>query len=181
MIKEAHTPINIRNPTRRITMKANELTTLHQTTALRTKMIDTLIDSDLAFKLPNNPTLGELCVYMGNVERAYIDSFKTRKLVWGKNNDEGLGSSVEKLKAWYKALDEEFDTVLNAIPGEDFSVVYPAEGDGLENTVDRGWPMPLGGQFRAYREALFIFCGKCDVYLHALGKPLSEQWQGWIG
>jgi hypothetical protein len=163
-------------------MKPHELTLLHETTALRTKMIDSLTDDDLAFKFPNNPTLGELCVYMGDVERAYIDSFRTRKLVWDKHNTEpGVGSSVEKLKAWYKELDEEFDDVLNAIPGEDFAIVYPAPSDTASKTVDRGWPMPLGGQFRAYREAMFIFCGKCDVYLHALGKPLSEQWRGWVG
>lgn len=158
------------------------LTQLHGTTALRTKMMDTLTDADLAFKFPNNATLGELCLYMGEVERAYIDSFKTRKLVWDKHNTEqGLATSVEKLKAWYKSLDEEFDTVLNAIPEEDFRVVYPSASDTAVNSVDRGWPMPLGGQFRAYREAMFIFCGKCDIYLRALGKPLSEQWQGWIG
>ena len=155
---------------------------LHQTTALRTKMMDTLTDNDLAFSLPNNLTLGELCVYMGNVERAYIDSLKTRKLVWDKPNTEaGLGGSVEKLKAWYKALDEEFDTVISAIEEDDLKVVYPGTSDTISPSVDRGWPMPLGGQFRAYREAMFIFFGKCDIYLHALGKPLSEQWQGWIG
>ena len=155
---------------------------LHGTTALRTKMMDTLTDSDLAFNLPNSPTLGELCVYMGDVERAYIDSIRTLKLSWDNRNTEpGLSSSVEKLKAWYKALDEEFDTVLSAIPEEDFRVVYPGSADNTAPNVDRGWPMPLGGQFRAYREAMFIFCGKCDVYLKALGKPLSEQWQGWIG
>ena len=155
---------------------------LHQTTALRTKMMDTLTDSDLAFNFPNNLTLGELCVYMGNVERAYIDSLKTRKLVWDKPNSEpGLGGNVEKLKAWYKALDEQFDTVLGDIEEDDFRVVYPGGSDTASPSVDRGWPMPLGRQFRAYREAMFIFFGKCDIYLHVLGKPLSEQWQGWIG
>lgn len=159
-------------------MKPHEL----NTAMLRTQMMDTLTDADLAFKFPNNPTLGELCVYIGDVERAYIDSFKTRKLVWDKHNTEqGLSSSVEKLKAWYKALDEELDAVLNSIPDEAFEVVYPSESDTSVNTVDRGgWLMPLGGQFRAYREALFIFCGKCSIYLRAMGKPLSKEWQNWI-
>src|SRR3954452_23550148 len=138
-------------------MRPHELAVLHQLTAIRSQMMDVLTDADLAFKFPNNATLGELCVYIGDVERAYIDSFKTHKLVWDKHNTEqGPGSSVEKLKAWYKALDEEFDVVLNAIPDEAFDVVYPSASDGLVNTVDRGFPMPLGGQFRAYREALFI-------------------------
>jgi hypothetical protein len=153
-------------------MNPRELDILHQTTALRAAMMDTLTDADLAFKFPNNPTLGELCVYMGDVERSYIDSFKTFKQVWDKRNTEpGLGGSVEKLKTWYKALDEEYDTMLNAIPDADFQ----------SKTIDRGWPVPLGAQFHIYREALLIFCGKCDVYLRAMGKPLGEQWRGWIG
>jgi len=153
-------------------MNPHELDILHETTALRTKMMDTLTDADLAFKFENNPTLGELCVYMGDVERSYIDSFKNFKQVWDKRNIEpGLGSSVEKLKAWYKALDEEFDLVLNAIPVADFQ----------SKTIDRGWTIPAGAQFHVYREAILIFCGKCDVYLRAMGKPLSEQWQGWTG
>ena len=153
-------------------MNPHELDILHQTTALRTAMMDILTDADLAFQFPNNPTLGELCVHMGDVERSYIDSFKTFKQVWDKRNTEpGLTGSVEKLKAWYKAMDEEFDTVLNAIPDADFQT----------KTVDRGWPMPAGAQFHTYREAILIFCGKCDVYLRAMGKPLGEQWRGWIG
>src|ERR1041385_9039776 len=100
-------------------MRAHELAALHQTTAIRGQMMDVLTDADLAFKFPNNPTLGELCAYIGDVERAYIDSFKTRKLAWGSHNTEqGLSSSVEKLKARYKVLDEELDSVLNAIPDE---------------------------------------------------------------
>lgn len=153
-------------------MNPKELELLHETTALRTAMMDTLTDADLAFKFPNNPTLGELCVYMGDVERAYIDSFRNFKQVWDKRNTEpGLSGSVEKLKAWYKAMDEEFDTVLNAIPDADFQT----------KMIDRGWPVPLGMQFHIYREAVLIWCGKCDVYLKAMGKPLGKQWRGWIG
>lgn len=153
-------------------MNPQELHILHETTALRTAMMDTLTDADLAFKFPNNPTLGELCVYMGDVQRAYIDSFKNFKQVWDKRNTEpGLGGSVEKLKVWYKAMDEEFDTVLKAIPDADFQ----------SKMIDRGWPVPLGTQFHIYREAVLIWCGKCDVYLKAMGKPLGEQWRGWIG
>ena len=153
-------------------MKPEELNILHLTTNLRTAMMDSLTDSDLAFRLPNNPTLGELCRNMGDVERSYIDSFKTLKQVWDvKNTEPGLDDSVERLKAWYKTLDEEINSVLSAIPDADFQT----------KIVDRGFPMPLGGQFHTYREALLIFCGKCSVYLRAMGTPLGEQFQGWIG
>lgn len=155
-------------------MNPQELEILHLTTALRTQMMDMLNDKDLAFSLPNNPTLGELCREMGDVERSYIESFKTLKHPWDiHSTEEGLASSVERLKAWYKALDEELVAVLNKIPMEDFQT----------KTVDRGggFMMPLGGQFHTYREAILIFCGKCSIYLRAMEKPLTEQWRTWIG
>ncbi len=143
------------------------------TTALRTQMMDTLTDADLAFALPNNVALGQLCVEIGDTERSYIDSFKTLKQVWdGRNTEAALAGSVERLKAWYAALDAEMDAVLTAIPDSDFQT----------KMVDRGsFPIPLGGQFHSYREALLIFYSKASVYLKAMGKPMGEQWQGWIG
>ncbi len=155
-------------------MNPRELEILHLTTALRTQMIDSLTDADLAYKLANNLTLGELCRTMGDVERSYIDSFKTFTQVWDvRNTEPGLDGSVERLKAWYKALDDELNATLMAIPDSDFQT----------KMVDRGggFMMPVGGQFHTYREALLIFCGKCSVYLRALGKPLTEQWRDWIG
>lgn len=154
-------------------MNPQELNLLQMTTALRTELMDSLANADLAFKLPNNLTLGELCREMGDVERSYIDSFKTLKQVWDvRNMEAGLDSSVEKLKAWYKALDEELVATLQAIPAADFQT----------KMVDRGgFTMPLGAQFHTYREALLIFYAKASVYLKAMGKGLTEQWQGWIG
>jgi hypothetical protein len=155
-------------------MNPQELNILHLTTALRTQMMDSLTDADLAFKFPNNPTLGELCREIGSTERAYIDSFRTLKMAWNvAGNEPGLDGSVERLKAWYKTLDAELIAVLEAIPDSDLQT----------KAVDRGggFLMPLGGQFHTYREAILIFCAKCSVYLNALGKPLTEQWQGWIG
>src|SRR5919198_5662845 len=139
-------------------MSPQELELLHLTTALRTQMVDSLTDADLAFTFPNNPTLGELCREMGNVERSYIDSFKTFKQVWDvRNVERGVEGSVERLKAWYEALDEELDAALQAIPDSDFQT----------KMVDRGGGhmMPLGAHFHTYREAILIFCGKCSVYL----------------
>lgn len=154
-------------------MNPQELEILHMTTALRTGMMETLTDADLAFSFPHNPTLGELCVNMGETQRSYIDSFKTFKQQWGlKTAEAGIEGSVERLRAWYKALDEELDAVLKAIPDTDLQT----------KLVDRGgFSMPIGMQFHTYREAILIFCAKSSVYLAALGKPFSAQWQGWIG
>lgn len=154
-------------------MNPEELGILHLTTRLRTQMMELLTDADLAFRFPNSPSLGELCLDMGDVERSYIDSFKTGRQVWGvRNTEPGLSGSVERLKAWYAALDEELDAVLNAIPDSDFQT----------KIVDRGdFTMRYGQQFHTYREAILIFAGKASIYLAALQKPLPEQWQQWIG
>jgi hypothetical protein len=155
-------------------MNPQELNLLHLTTALRTQMMDMLTDADLAFSLPHNPPLGELCKSMGDVERSYIESFKTLKHDFSySNNEPGLAGSVERLKAWYKTLDDELDAVLTTIPDSDFQT----------KMIDRGggFILPMGGQFHTYREAILIACGKASVYLRAMGKPLTEQWHGWIG
>lgn len=154
-------------------MNPHELNLFTETTALRTKLMDSLTDAELAFTFPNNPTLGELCLRMGEVERAYIDSFRSLKMDWSvRNTEAGLAQSVERLKAWYKTLDEEFMGVLRDIPDADLKT----------KMIDRGnFQLPMDDQYHVYREALLIFCGKCTPYLLAMGKPLSDQWLGWIG
>ena len=69
--------------------------------------------------------LGELGREMGNVERSYLDSFKTRKLIWDRQRDDSAETAarVETLRAWYKALDEEFELVLLAIPESEITYV----------------------------------------------------------
>lgn len=146
---------------------------LHDMFRLRNEMMANLSDADLAYKLPGNPTFGELCKSMGEVEQSYIDSFKTFKLDFSYRNPEpGLATSVAKLNDWFKKLDDELVATLNAL----------SEADVQTKLVDRGgWTMPVVAQFHTYREALLIFYGKADVYLKALDKPLTQQWKDWIG
>lgn len=146
---------------------------LHDMFRLRNEMMANLSDADLAYKLPGNPTFGELCKSMGEVEQSYIDSFKTFKLDFSyRNHEPGLATSVAKLNDWFKKLDDELVATLNAL----------SEADVQTKLVDRGgWTMPVVAQFHTYREALLIFYGKADVYLKALDKPLTQQWKDWIG
>jgi len=144
----------------------------HETQVMREQLMDMLTDADLAFSPGgSNPTLGALCKEMGDVEHAYINSFKTMKHDWSYRNPEaGLAGSVSQLKAWYNTLDEQLKTVMEGLTDED-----------LNKTIDRGWPVGIGTQLHIYREALLIYYGKLAVYLKAMGKTMPKQWQEWVG
>ena len=154
-------------------MEPWELQLLRLTTALRTQLLESLTDADLGFALPGNPPLGDLCRDIGDTERAYIDSFRTRRLLWDTRNEEpGLDRSVERLQAWYAGMDAELEAALAAIPADEFRTGRIDRGEGFM--------MPIGSQFHTYREAILIFCAKADVYLRAMGNHRGEQWEDWI-
>ena len=144
----------------------------HETQVMREQLMDILTDADLAFTPGgSNPTLGEICKEMGDVEYAYIGSFKLLKHDWSyKNPEPGLAGSVSQLKAWFSKLDEQLKAVMEGLSDED-----------LTKTIDRGWPVGVGTQLHIYREALLIYYGKLAVYLKAMGKTMPDQWKGWIG
>jgi hypothetical protein len=147
---------------------------LHWTTDLRTYMMDILTDQDLQARIAGNPSLGELCREHGNVERDYLESFKTfaHRPAAEREQSAELAASVEKLKAWYKALDAEFEAALRAIPQSTYDSLMIARGSR---------PLPAEAHFYTYREAMLIFCAQCSIYLRMLGKPLNAQWEDWIG
>ena len=63
---------------------------LEQTLALRHQLMEILTDEDLGYSPGgDNPTLGALCREMGEVEQAYITSFRTFEQDFGYR---GLGS-----------------------------------------------------------------------------------------
>jgi hypothetical protein len=147
---------------------------LNMTLGLRNGMIATLTDADLAYQPPgDNPTFGGLLKSMGEVQQAYTDSFKTFKLNFDyRHADEQVTRSVGALTAWYELLDVGLLDALRTLTDNDIA----------SKTIDRGgWSMPPMVQFHTFREALLIDCGKVDVYLRALNKQRSEQWQAWIG
>ena len=143
--------------------------------SLRDQLMTLLNDDDLAFRPgDNNPTLGALCREMGEVQYAYIQSFKTFKLDFSYRNEEpGLQNSVQQLTAWYEQLDQELKRVVSGL----------SEADVTNRVIDRGGDFVLSPriQLDVYKEALLIFYGKASVYLRMMAKPLPEQWQQWIG
>ena len=144
------------------------------THGMRTALLDTLSDADLAFSPGGqNMTLGALCREMGEVEHSYTESLKTFKQDWSYRNQEaGLESSVARLKTWFQTLDEEMKAVVSALSDED-----------LKRTVNRndGFEMPVELQLDVYLQASLIFLGKATIFLKAMNKSLPENFQEYIG
>ncbi len=140
--------------------------------AMRSGIMATLTDADLAFSPGGqNMTLGELCKEFGEIEHSYIESIKTRKQDWSyRHTEAGLTTSVAQLKAWYQQLDDDLKATVSALSDEE-----------LQQTIDRGMPMPINMQLEVYLQALLIFFGKVTIFLRAMDKPLPDAVQQWIG
>jgi uncharacterized damage-inducible protein DinB len=143
------------------------------THAMRSQLLDTLSDVDLAFNPGGqNMTLGALCRQMGEIEHSYIQSLKTFQQDWSyRNMEANLESSVARLRAWFQTLDDELKATVSALSDEDWN-----------KTVDRsGFPTPVELQLDVYLQALLIFLGKATIYFKAMNKPLPQQIQEYIG
>jgi hypothetical protein len=155
-------------------MNQGELDLLRGHAALRIQLLESLSDDDLAFALPGNPTFGELIRDLGITQGDYIEAFRTLQKAWGvRPAPTGVETSVAQLQAWFAVLDRELESVLTAIPESDFWTKTVDRGDGFH--------LPLGSTFHTYREATLIVYGKCVVYLHGLGRPLTPLWRDWVG
>ena len=146
---------------------------LKMTHSLRDNLTGVLTDEDLRFQPGgDNMTLGALCREAGEIEYAYIQSLKTFTQNFDyKHSDTEVERSVEKLKAWYATLDEEFYTLVGGFSQED-----------LQKIINRGvgFEVPVDVQLAIYREALMLFYGKASVFLRTMRKPMPPEWQDWI-
>ena len=146
---------------------------LHATQELRRQLLEVLSDADLDCQpAPGCLRLGELCREIGEVQQAYIESFRSFRLYLGYRHQGDVSRSIENLRTWYARLDAELETVLGRLEEAD-----------LARNVERGhgFAPPVPVQFHIYREALLIFYAKAHVYLQALGKRVTGPWQWWIG
>lgn len=145
---------------------------LHETQEFRDLLHSMLTDADLAFALPGNKTLGELCREMGETEVGYIKSFSTFKHEWGyKHADPAVTTSQAALGAWYQALDADLQAALEALTEDDIANKR-VRGDGWAS---------MEKELQLYREALLMFYAKAGIYLRALSKTLPDIWVDWMG
>ncbi len=146
---------------------------LDMTHKVRDLALNRIGSDDLAFSLSGCPTIAELVMVMGDVEWAYIQSFKTFSLEFGAPaSGRDSVTSGEAAAEWLRDLDLQ--------PKE--AVAALSDGDLTGRQVERGgWQMPAPANFHTYREAVLIFFGKLDCYLHALDKDMPEEWLAWVG
>ena len=146
---------------------------------LRSDLMASLSDEDLAFRLGGSTmSLGALCREIGDIEHAYVESFRTFTQDFGYTNpDPALETSVAALVAWYADLDRRLMDAVAGLTEADIAGRRIVRGDFSEDFFS---PLPAV-QLDIYREALLIFCGKVSVYLRAMDRPLPGQWDDWIG
>src|SRR5690349_4950871 len=90
-----------RRPTMNSYME-NKWSWIEGSQGMRSGLVGTLTDADLAF-CPGGETmtLGALCREMGDIEYAYLQSFKTFTQDFTyRNTEPGIETSVAKLLAW---------------------------------------------------------------------------------
>lgn len=142
--------------------------------AVRGQLLEVLTDEDLKYELGGETLpLGALCKEIGEVQQAYIDSFKTLTQNFDYHHpDPDMTLNVAKLKSWYAELDAELDRVIEGFSNEELA----------SKIVDRGggFTVPIHIQLDIYKEALIIFYGKASIYLRAMRKPRPHQMAEWI-
>ena len=140
--------------------------------ALRAQLLEILGDEDLEFSLLGNPSLGELCCNIGEVQMAYIASFQTFGMDFSAQHaPAGVAKSISSLQSWYARLDAELEEAVQGLSAEQ-----------LTQKIDRGpdFQITPSTQLEIYKEALLIFYGKASIYMNAMGRLPGEQWQYWI-
>ena len=138
----------------------------------RNELLAVLTDAALAFS-PGRalPTLGELCVSLGETQHCYARSFRTFSIDFEfRHADRTIVHDIGRIRAWHRELDAELDAALTGL----------SEADA-ERTISRdGTRIPLATHLLVFHEALLIFYGKAFVYLKAGRLKMPNKWGAWI-
>lgn len=139
---------------------------------MRAKLVGSLTEADLAYALPNNPTLADQLADLLGIESSYAQSFASLEQDWTAYQ---RPAALPTPAAYLDAFDGSFAKLKGAL-----SAYTPEQGKTV-NIKRGGWELSLVQQFDTYAQAMLIVFGKLDVYLKALAKPLPERWAEWVG
>jgi hypothetical protein len=152
----------------------NKWSWIEGSNGMRNGLVGSLTDADLAFSPGGQTmTLGALCREIGDIEYAYLQSFKTFTQDFSyRNTESGIETSVAKLLAWYLKMDEDLKATISVFSDDDFKKI-----------IDRssGFKVPVEMQLEIYLQALLIFFGKITIYLKIMNKPVDKSIQEYIG
>lgn len=139
---------------------------------IRGQVLDALKDQDLYFQPDNLPSLGEVCVQLGEWQAAYVDGFQSFKQDFSQRNEvPERATSVAKLRDWYQEMDQAIYEAIDVMSEE----VIESKG------IDRGgWQASVEWNLRIWQECLIIFYTKAYVYFKLMGKDLPEGLSKWI-
>ncbi len=92
-----------------------------QVRALHNQLMEIVTDGDLAYRLGGtSATLGALCREIGEIEHAYVESFRTfRQDLDYRHPDPAIETSVAGLQAWYAELDRNLMAALETLSEAD--------------------------------------------------------------
>ncbi len=140
---------------------------------MRMQLLDVVNDEQLALSLPNIPTLGELCVQIGEWQHSYVESFKTFKqdFEYRHPNAAELVASTDKLRTWWQQLDADLEAAVSTLSEEDIETKLVDKG---------GWEASLRWNLDIMKECYIIFFTKAWVYLKAEGIATPESWDHWV-
>jgi hypothetical protein len=106
---------------------------------LRDQLMGILGDEDLRLRLGGETaSLGALCREIGEIEQAYVESFRTFRQDFAyRNPDPALEHSVVALKAWFAELDRDLMSAVEALSEDDIASRRIIRGDFGEEYFSR--------------------------------------------
>ena len=138
----------------------------------RDELLAALSSPQLAF-CPGgaNPTLGELCLRIGETQHSYAASFRTFAADFDyRYHDSAIAGDIERLRAWHAELDAELEAALQSL----------SEADAAHMIARDGERVPLATHLLVFNEALLLFFGKVFVYLKAGRMAMPKKWGAWV-
>lgn len=138
----------------------------------RDELLLALTDEGLAFHPGgDNPTLGELCMHIGETQHSYAESFRTFAADFGyRHHDPSIAGDIKRLSAWHAELDAELEAALESLKAADARRTIARDGEQV----------PLATHLLVFNEALLLFFGKAFVYLKAGGMAMPNKWGAWV-
>ena len=138
----------------------------------RDELLLALTDRDLAFHPGgDNPTLGQLCVHIGETQHSYAESFRTFAADFKyRYHDPSIAGDIKRLSVWPAELDAALEAALESLK----------EADARRTIAPDGEQVPLATHLLVFNEALLLFFGKVFVYLKAGGIAMPNKWGAWV-